>query len=219
MSTHTVVTRITGAFATLTAVLALAGWGISTRSTYGIPAAIGNSALVTQAHNQADITFVQNMIPHQVQTVEMSKLAPDHASDAQVKSVASTIQAAQQAELDQMNGFLQVWNTPPPLSAEAPAGAPNPDDMGLTDHDTMPPMMAPETVTQLSSVTGPTFDKMFLRTMTAHHMGAIAMATTELRNGQNPDAKVLAQRIIDVRRSEIIEMRAMGRRIDHGGGW
>ena len=221
MSTHTVATRIAGACATLTAVLALVGCGISTRSPYGIPAVIGNSALVAQTRNQADITFVQNMLAHHVHTVEMSQLAPDRAGDAQVKSTASTIQAGQQPEIDQLNSFLQVWSIPSPPAVGPPPTAANPDatGLGLRDHDTMPTMMSPETMTQLASASGPTFDTMFLQSMTAHYRDSIAMATTELRDGQNFDAKVLAQRIIDVEQGEIVEMRAIGRRIDHGGEW
>ena len=219
MSTHSVAIRIVGAGATLTAVLALVECGMSSRSPYGVPAVIGDSALVTQAHDQADVTFVQNMIAHHVRTVEMSQLAPEHGGDGQVKSMASRIQAGQQAEIDQMNGFLQVWNTPPPQAVGAQPPAANPDDTGLRGHDTMPTMMSPETMTQLASGTGSAFDKMFLQAMTAHYLDSIAMATTELRDGQNPDATVLAHHIIDVEQGEMIEMRAIGRRIDHGGQW
>ena len=75
-------------------------------------------------------------------------------------------------------------------------------------------------MTQLGSTTGPAFDKMFLRMMTAHHLAAIAMSQTEASDGLNPDAKTLAQRMVGAQQSEIIEMRAMGRRLDHGsGGW
>jgi uncharacterized protein (DUF305 family) len=74
-------------------------------------------------------------------------------------------------------------------------------------------------MTQLNSASGPTFDKMFLQMMIAHHRGAIAIAQTELRAGKNLDAQALAQRIIAAEQSEIIQMRAMGRRIDYDGEW
>lgn len=219
MSTHTVAIRITIVCATLPAVLALAGCGTSTSTARGVPAPIMNSALVTQAHNQADITFVEDMIPHNLQAVAMSKLVPDHGGDAQVKSSAALIQAGQQTAIDQMNGFMQAWNSSSPPPGGPPATSLNPAGTGGTAPRPMPAMMSPETMLELSRATGPTFDKMFLRMMSTHHVAAIVMSKTEVSDGLNPGAKALAQRIIDTEQSEIIEMRAMGRRLDHTGGW
>jgi uncharacterized protein (DUF305 family) len=47
---------------------------------------------------------------------------------------------------------------------------------------------------------------MFLQMMIGHHKGAIEMARTELRDGVNPDAKALAQKIIDGQQAEITTM-------------
>ncbi|MDT7595559.1 MAG: hypothetical protein QOJ06_1105 [Pseudonocardiales bacterium] len=43
--------------------------------------------------------------------------------------------------------------------------------------------------------------------MISHHKGAVMMAQTELSNGRSPDARQLAQRIIDAQQREITEMR------------
>lgn len=45
--------------------------------------------------------------------------------------------------------------------------------------------------------------------MITHHQGAIKMAKTELSNGQNRDARQLAQRIIDIQQGEITEMQTL----------
>ncbi len=42
--------------------------------------------------------------------------------------------------------------------------------------------------------------------MTEHHEGAIKMAQTELADGQNPDAKAPAQKIITAQQGEITQM-------------
>lgn len=50
---------------------------------------------------------------------------------------------------------------------------------------------------------------MFLQMMIMHHEGAITMARTELSDGQNPQAKALAQTIIDQQTTEIAQMREL----------
>lgn len=50
-------------------------------------------------------------------------------------------------------------------------------------------MMTPEQMGQLEQATGAAFDRLFLQQMTAHHTGAVQMAETELRGGQNTDAR------------------------------
>ena len=79
------------------------------------------------------------------------------------------------------------------------------------DHDAsgqMPGMMSGDQMHQLEQASGPAFDRMFLMMIT-HHQGAITMAQTELRAGQNPDARQLAQCIIDTQQREITEMQAL----------
>ena len=45
--------------------------------------------------------------------------------------------------------------------------------------------------------------------MIKRHTGAIAMAATELNKGSNPDAKKLAQAIINAQQAEVIEMKGL----------
>lgn len=65
------------------------------------------------------------------------------------------------------------------------------------------------TMTRLESLQGAEFDTLWLQSMIAHHEGAIAMAKTELADGTNPDAKALAQHIIDGQQAEIDQMKTM----------
>jgi uncharacterized protein (DUF305 family) len=70
-------------------------------------------------------------------------------------------------------------------------------------------MMSGDQMQQLGQATGDAFDRMFLQTMITHHQGAIAMAETERKDGQNPEARELAQRIIDDQQREITEMQKL----------
>ena len=49
----------------------------------------------------------------------------------------------------------------------------------------------------------------FLAMMIAHHQGAVDMAETELADGENPEARELAQAIIDAQEAEIAEMQEL----------
>jgi uncharacterized protein (DUF305 family) len=68
-------------------------------------------------------------------------------------------------------------------------------------------MLSQAEIDALKDATGAEATRLFLDGMIRHHMGAIAMAETELKDGTNPDAKKLAQAIIDTQEAEIIEMK------------
>ena len=61
----------------------------------------------------------------------------------------------------------------------------------------------------LAAASGPDFDRLFLTRMIAHHQGAVAMAETEIADGENPDAIALAESIRDSQNAEIGEMQAL----------
>jgi uncharacterized protein (DUF305 family) len=70
-------------------------------------------------------------------------------------------------------------------------------------------MMTPEQMEQMGSATGAAFDTMFLEMMIAHHEGAIADSQRELAEGVNPEAKELANQIVEAQTAEIDQMRQM----------
>ena len=101
-----------GVLAAGVAALLLAGCGgTSTPATdapaTATPATVVSSgpATVSAAHNAADITFAQQMIPHHQQAVAMAQLAADRAANGEVKQLAARIQGAQ-AAFDR--AFLQM---------------------------------------------------------------------------------------------------------------
>jgi uncharacterized protein (DUF305 family) len=171
-------------------------------STTGAPTANTAAPSGTAAHNDADVAFAQNMVPHHRQAVDMADTAAGHSQNPQVRDLAAKISAAQAPEIQTITGWLQQW------------GAEVPSDMGMTGGDHtgmagMTGMMSPEQMQQLGQANGPMFDRTFLQMMIDHHTGAITMAQTELRDGQNPDAKALAQKIIDAQQAEITTMKQL----------
>ncbi len=172
------------------------------------PAAGDGSGSASAANNEADVTFVRGMIPHHAQAVEMAELAAEQAASQQVKDLANTIEQAQDPEIEQMQGYLRAWGQP---AEPAPSGGMGGMDHGGMSGDKpgMPGMMSGQQMQQLEGASGAAFDRMFLQMMIEHHTGAIEMAEVELRDGQNADAKALAQKIIDAQRAEITQMREL----------
>ena len=159
-----------------------------------------------QTHNQADITFAQDMIPHHQQAVQMARMAETQASSPEVKSLAKRIEAAQGPEIDTMQSWLDQWGA----SEESDDSMPGMDHGdGGSMGDGMPGMMSDADMQQLGKARGADFDSMFLTMMIAHHEGAIEMAKTEQAEGSSPDARALAEQIEKAQTAEIAEMKTM----------
>ncbi|SCF10946.1 Uncharacterized conserved protein, DUF305 family [Micromonospora coriariae] len=144
-------------------------------------------------HNSLDVMFVRMMIPHHAQALEMAELAPDRAADPDIRALAERIRASQGPEMGMMRGWLQTRG----LSPEAPGH----------DHGTMRGMQSPEAMRQLAAARGADFDRLFVRMMTEHHQGAIAMATDLLTVGSDLTLSEFANSVATEQTVEIDRMR------------
>lgn len=157
--------------------------------------------------NDADVTFAQGMIPHHQQAVEMAQMAEDRAESAELKQLASEIEAAQAPEIEQLTTWLEEWG------AEVPSGSMDDGDMGGGMGDDSPSgmsgMMSAEDMSMLGDANGGDFDQMFLTMMIEHHEGAVEMAETEVADGENFDAIAMAEQIISTQEAEIEQMQSM----------
>jgi len=147
--------------------------------------------------NDADVMFAQMMIPHHQQAVEMADmiLAKD-GIDESVLTLAEEIKAAQQPEIEQLQGWLEEWG------ADSDT-----DSMDGMDHGGG--MMSDEDMQSLDAATGAEASRLFLEQMTMHHEGAVTMAQDEVDNGQNADAVALAQTIVETQTAEIATMQEL----------
>lgn len=146
-------------------------------------------------YNSLDVWFVRMMIPHHQQAVEMAALAPDRAADPRVRAVADRIRAAQQPEI----GVLRAWLTARGLPAEVPGH----------DHGAMRGMQSPEAMSRLAAAHGAEFDRLFVRMMTEHHEGAVAMATDLLKVGADQAMQEFANSVAAEQAVEITRMREL----------
>lgn len=138
-------------------------------------------------HDDADVAFATSMIPHHAQAIAMSKLAATNAARADVKRLATQISAEQGPDIYLMQSLLSDWGRP---AAPTASGMPGMGSMALG-------MLTDQQMAQLTSTTGPAFDRMFLQLMILHDQGGIEMANTELADGRDADASTLAQNIKD----------------------
>lgn len=148
------------------------------------------------AFNVADVTFAQMMIPHHEQAVEMSDdlLAKD-GIDEDIVDLATAIKAAQEPEIAQLTDWLIQWRAQDSSMSDMP-------DMG----DGSDGMMSDDDMMALQDAAGTDAGRLFLQQMTVHHEGAVAMAQLEIDNGENADARALAENILTTQTAEISVM-------------
>lgn len=187
--------------------LVLAGCGSSHTST---TASSTTSTTPTSAsapapgqHNDQDVTFAREMIPHHRQAVEMAKMATEKASSPQVKELAAKIEQAQEPEIATMSSWLSAWGQPVPGPAMGGGGH---GGHGGGSTPAMPGIMSAEQMDELMGASGAEFDRMFLQGMVAHHQGAVEMARAEQARGMYPPAKDLAAEIERAQAAEIAQM-------------
>ncbi|MEV6110596.1 DUF305 domain-containing protein [Streptomyces sp. NPDC051940] len=152
--------------------------------------------------NDADVTFLQGMIPHHQQALEMAELAGTRAADQEIKDLAAQIAKAQDPEITTMTGWLKAWGKPTAMPG-----------MAGMDHSGMSGMMSEADMTELKSAKGTAFDRAFAEMMIEHHNGAIQMAGTEQKTGKNTDAKQLADAIIKAQSTEITQFQTILNRL------
>lgn len=141
------------------------------------------------ALSQADVMFLQMMIPHHEQAVEMSMLAETNSTNPEVLALAARIKSAQGPEIELMSKLL------------TDAGQAMMMDHSMGDSG----MLGMDDMSALASAMGNEFDVLFLAGMIAHHEGAIDM-TNPVANSANLEVKKLAENVITLQAAEIAEM-------------
>jgi uncharacterized protein (DUF305 family) len=155
-----------------------------------------SSAPAPAPFNDADVAFLNGMIPHHQQAVDMAAMVPQRSTNGDVIKLAADISAAQGPEIQVMQVLLVQWSA----GDDQPKGH---DGMAMDG------MVDPAAMTKLESLQGADFDTLWLQSMIGHHQGAIKMAQTELASGSNDDAKRIAQQIVATQQGEITQMQQM----------
>jgi uncharacterized protein (DUF305 family) len=204
--------RIVLVLAATAGVAACRSAGVEPRAQILQPGAPGEASRVIAADKAidlskvqdtaADVRFMQGMIGHHAQAVEMVALVPRRSSRDDMRMLALRIDVSQADEIKMMQGWLQV------------RGQALPDPHAHHAHDAalMPGMLTAEEMARLAEVKGAEFDRLFLEGMIKHHAGALAMVQELFSSpgaGQDPEIFAFASDVDADQRMEIERMSAL----------
>src|SRR5262249_24860463 len=162
----------------------------------------------------ADVQFMQGMIMHHAQAVEMTAMIDSHTENKDVRSLGARISRAQSDEI----AFMKRWlaSRGQPISEGMPDMPGMDMSHGHTSHGMshgsgmlMPGMLTAEQMEALRNAKGEEFDRLFLSGMIQHHGGALTMVkdlydtpgagqdaelfdfTTEVDSGQRAEIRIM----------------------------
>jgi len=151
-------------------------------------------------YTEADVRFMQDMIPHHHQALVMSALVPERTNRNELLEVAGRIEKSQGDEIKFMKNWL----------AERGEVVPDPtahDAMHM--HHTMTGMATPEQMAELEAADGAEFDRMFLELMIEHHKGALTMVEDLLEQSGAAYEVVLFDFTTDITNDQTAEIERM----------
>ena len=152
-------------------------------------------------HRAADTRFMQGMIGHHAQALEMVALVDARSRSADLKRLAERIDVSQRDEMQMMREWLTRRGEALP-DAHAHHMA----------HGQMPGMLTADQMQRLAAADGPAFDRLFLEGMIQHHEGALTMVKELFASsggGQEPEMFDFASEVEADQAMEIRRMRAL----------
>lgn len=149
--------------------------------------------------NEADVMFLEGMIPHHDQANQMAELVRGRTERPELEEFAQGVLAVQSEEIEEMSALLEAGGEV--------AGGMEGMDHQMEGMEQMPGMMDEGEMVELEQLQGQQFDLRFVEMMIEHHEGAIAMAEMVLDQGENPQVADLATRIIEAQQAEIEQLR------------
>ena len=156
--------------------------------------------IAVTSHSPDDVRFMQDMIPHHNQAVEMAELVEDRTNRPEVVDAAGRITLSQQDEME----FMERWLN------DRGEQVPDPTDHGAmhTSHR-MAGMAMPEQMAELAASEGADFDRMFLQLMITHHEGAVTMVEELLEQPGSAYDPMLFEFANDVTNDQTAEIERM----------
>jgi uncharacterized protein (DUF305 family) len=134
---------------------------------------------VLPPRSAADVEFMQGMILHHAQAVEMTAMIPSHTQNEDLRSLGARISSSQSDEIKFMNRWLAARGELIPKPMAKMPGMDMPDE---SSHESshasmalMPGMLTPQQMEALRKAKGAEFDHLFLVGMIQHHNGALTM--------------------------------------------
>jgi len=156
--------------------------------------------IANTSYSPDDALFMQDMIPHHNQAVQMSALVAERTNRPELVDLAGRIDVSQADEIE----FMQSW------LRERGERVPDP-----TAHETMHTthkmagMASPEQMAELATLKGTDFDRLFLQLMIPHHEGAVTMVEELMEQPGSAYDPVLFKFTTDVTNDQAAEIERM----------
>ena len=174
-------------------------------------------ALSRSTFTAADVAFMQHMIVHHAQAVEMVELLETRGASPVVKLLGRRIALSQQAEMELMRDWLAGRSQPlemPGMSGHAGMdhSAHAGHAMPAGDTPVMPGMLSPAQMQTLAAASGPAFDRLFLQGMIQHHQGALDMVETLMATpgaAEDPMLSEFTASVVADQSTEILRMQSI----------
>ncbi|MFE2285109.1 DUF305 domain-containing protein [Streptomyces sp. NPDC059443] len=210
------------------ALLFAVGATVAAASGSGAGASAGTSSRAPALYSP-DAGFARDMAVHHQQAVEMSFIVRDRTKDEAVRGLAYDIANTQANQRGMLLGWLELWGLPKVVADEPPmswmgsgSGSGSGSDAsmpGMEGHDMggavtkpgalMPGMATKEELAQLGSAEGRDAEVLYLRLMTDHHKGGVAMAKGCAAQCRTPAERALAEGMVAAQQSELTLMADM----------
>ncbi|GAA3246180.1 DUF305 domain-containing protein [Streptomyces labedae] len=170
------------------------------------------------AKDSADAGFARDMAIHHQQAVELSFIVRDRTGDEDVRRLAYDVINTQANQRGMLLGWLDAWNLPkssqqPPMSwmsrdagsMAGMKGMEGMEGMDYTPHDgsLMPGMATNTQMDQLRTASGKQAEILYLRLLTAHHKGGIAMSQAAAEMAKTEQVRRLAQGMVEGQEAEM----------------
>ncbi len=160
---------------------------------------------VPRPPSKADVDFMQGMIMHHNQAVEMTELLKTRSQNPEVRELGKKIDVSQTDEMRWMKQWLTDRGLP--TSASMDMGGMDMSNMDMSSMmPSMPGMLTSAQMNTLRKASGPTFDRLFLTGMIQHHTGALTMVKQLFASpgaGQDPQLFDFASDVDNTQQAEI----------------
>jgi len=166
-----------------------------------------------------DAEFMQGMIMHHGQAVEMTAMIESRTQDKEIRLLGAKISQSQSDEINFMKRWLEMRGE----KIEMPMANMNMDGMNHShhqNHSLMPGMLVPKRMEELKKANGAEFDRLFLKGMIEHHEGALVMVrdlfetagagqdaelfnfATDVDTGQRGEIKIMQMMLDEISKEE-----------------
>jgi uncharacterized protein (DUF305 family) len=156
--------------------------------------------------SQKDVEFMQGMIMHHAQAVEMTALIEERTKNKDLKLLGERISKSQTDEMEFMKRWLELKGES--ITHEMPSSHAH-NAHGTSQEMLMPGMLTKAQMDALKKAKGIEFDRLFLTGMIQHHIGALVMVDELFKTaGSGQDAE-LFNFATDVDSGQRAEIRSM----------